>query len=350
MSIWNKILIGFIFVAAVAFTYFGARALKTHQYWREIALKHEAQLRQEKERHEVLINGTESEPGIRQAMLDLHEQLVDRGRVWRGVTPQRVEASQDEKTGQPVVALTVQMDTPDPHLIEKDANLVIFEEKDIQEKGQYLGRFTVEAVAGKQVQLKPCMRMTQREVQRLQASRDKWCMYEIMPIDNHTVFANCDELDKLIPQSSLDEYVKDGQPTDPNNPEAEKFQRKLRDYSVLFTAYHQAHSVWLQKMEAANRDKGYVEAGLAQAKREVEECQKDIADLKGELAQINRERDAVAAHRTAVEAKLAEIRQAVAQTLAQNRQLASSIARIQLEATRQIDARTQKMAQINVAH
>ena len=182
------------------------------------------------------------------------------------------------------------MDTPDPHLIEKDANLVIFEEKDIQEKGQYSGRFTVEAVAGKQVQLKPCMRMTQREVQRLQASRDKWCMYEIMPIDNHTVFANCDELDKLIPQSSLDEYVKDGQPTDPNNPEAEKFQRKLRDYSVLFTAYHQAHSVWLQKMEAANRDKGYVEAGLAQAKREVEECQKDLADLKGELAQINRER------------------------------------------------------------
>lgn len=349
MSIWNKILIGFIMIATVAFLYFGARALKTHQYWRVIAEKQANQLKQEQERHELLVAGTEAELGIRQAMLNLHAQLVDRGRVWRGVTVQRVAPGKDEKTGQPSVALTVQTDTPDPHQIEKDANLVIFEEKDIQEKGQYLGRFTVEAVAGKQIQLKPSMRLTEREVKRLQESRDKWCMYEIMPIDNHEIFANCAELDKLVPASTLPEYTKDGQPTDPNSPEAEKFQRKLRDYAILFTIYHQEHSVWLQKMDAATRDKGYVEAGLEQAKREVAECQKDVADLKEELAQMGRERDAVAAHRKAVEAKLAEVRQALAQTLAENRQVAGEIARIQLEATRQIDARTQKMAQINVA-
>ena len=37
MSIWNKILIGLIFVASVAFFYMAARTLKTHQYWRSVA-------------------------------------------------------------------------------------------------------------------------------------------------------------------------------------------------------------------------------------------------------------------------------------------------------------------------
>lgn len=349
MSIWNKILIGFILIASVAFFYFSARALKTHQYWRAIAQKQEQQLQQEKERRELLVNGSESELGIRQAMLQLHQQLVDRGRVWRGATVQRVEPGKDPKTGQPTLALTVQTDTPDPHQIDKDANLVIFEEKDRQEKGQYLGRFTVEAVAGKQLQLKPSMRLTEREVKRIQESRDKWCLYEIMPIDSHEAFAGYDELDTLIPATTLAEYTKDGQSADPNSAEAEKLERKLRDYELLFTVFHEEYSVWLQKIGAATYDQASVEAGLEKAKREVQQCQKDVAQLKEENAKLVREGEVVKAHRQTVEAKLAEVQQAVAQTLTQNRQLAAEIARIQLEATRQIDARTRKMAQINVA-
>lgn len=46
MSIWNKIVIGFVFVASVAFFYLAARTLKTHQYWRTLTLRHEEKIKQ----------------------------------------------------------------------------------------------------------------------------------------------------------------------------------------------------------------------------------------------------------------------------------------------------------------
>ena len=41
MSIWNKILIGFVFLAAAAFSYFAIRTLKTHAHWRSLAATYE---------------------------------------------------------------------------------------------------------------------------------------------------------------------------------------------------------------------------------------------------------------------------------------------------------------------
>lgn len=348
MSIWNKILLGFIFVASVVFLWLGAKALKTHQYWRTIAAKQEQLLKQEKDRRDLLVNGKDGEMGIRQAMLELHKQLVDRGRVWRGATPQKIDVAKDAQ-GFPTVRILLQMDVPDPHRIEKDANLVLFEEKNVQDKGAYLGRFTVEAVAGKQIQLKPSLRLTDREIKRLQSSRDKWCAYEIMPIDNHEVFAGCADLEKLLPKESLPEYAKDGQPEDPANKDSAKFERKLRDYELLFTAAHAQTSVWLQQMDALQHDQQSVEAGVTLAKKEVEACQKDVSKFKAEVAQMSRERDAVAAHRKAIEAQLAAFEKTKAETMARNRELVGEIARIQLEATRKIDARTERMAQLTPA-
>ena len=46
MSIWNKVLIGLILLASIGFFILGARALKTHQYWREQALQLEQELAQ----------------------------------------------------------------------------------------------------------------------------------------------------------------------------------------------------------------------------------------------------------------------------------------------------------------
>jgi len=348
MSIWNKILIGFIFIASVVFLWLGAKALKTHQYWRTIAAKQEKQLKLENDRRDLLVNGKDGEMGIRQAMLELHKQLVDRGRVWRGATRQDLKVAKDDK-GFATVQILLQMDVPDPHRIEKDANLVLFEEKDVQEKGSYLGRFTVEAVAGKQIQLKPSLRLTDREIKRLQESRDKWCVYEIMPIDDHEVFAGYADLDKILPKESLPEYAKDGQPEDPANKDSAKLERQLRDYELLFTTAHEQHSVWQQQMEAAQRDQQSVEAGVALAKKEIEACQKAGSKFKAEVAQMSRQRDAVAAHRKAVEVQLAAFQKTMAETMARNRELLGEIARIQLEATRQIDARTERMAQLTPA-
>jgi hypothetical protein len=355
MSIWNKILIGFIFIASVAFFYLSTRALKTHMYWRDIAHKHEKALAQEQERRTTLLEGPkaagkEAELGIREAIVQLHKVMVDRGRVWRGVTRQQVDVAKDAKTGKDEVKVVVEVPLPDPHRIEQGASLVLFDEKNVEEKGSYLGRFVVEAVNAKQLQLKAGLRLTDRDIKRLKDSDGKWSIYEITPIDDHDIFADCPDLDKLIPDASREEYAKDGKPTDPNNKESAKFERRLRDYESLFTLYHHQESYWLEKMEATTRDKQYIETGLESAKKEVEGCQKNVAQLKQEVAKITRERDAVAAHRKAVEASFAAVSNNLKQTLAKNRELTGEIARIQLEATRRIDARSGKVAQVNLGN
>jgi len=353
MSIWNKILIGFIFIASVAFFYLSLRALKVHQYWRNAARQHETAIAKEQERRALLLEGPKSaeqaaDQGIRQAMLELHKLTVDRGRVWRAVTPQKVDVTKGQNN-QDEVKVALGIEVPDPHRIEVGANLVLFEERDVQDKGSYLGMFTVTEVAAKQVVVKPSLKLSARELKRLQESQDKWCVYEVVPVDDHEIFADFEELDKIIPGDSLAEYAKDGKPTDPNNKESAKFERQLRDYEVLFARYHRYRSMWLEQMDAMNRDKQYIDTGVEHAQREVESCQKDVAECKAELAKMANERNEVATHLKAVEGLLTVKKAELEQMLKRNREIAGEIARIQLEATRRIDARTQKVAQVNLA-
>jgi len=57
MSIWNKVLLGLIFVASVGLLYMGARTLKTHQYWRELSYQHEDQIAKREELRRVMTEG-----------------------------------------------------------------------------------------------------------------------------------------------------------------------------------------------------------------------------------------------------------------------------------------------------
>ena len=116
MSIWNKVLLGLILVASIAFFILGARALQTHKYWRDQV----AQL--EKELADELKNKADMKDEVRQLTVGLHEQLIDRGRVWYGCRPQPVPA----ETGE----VSVMTDFPDPHGIETDTVLWVFDERD----------------------------------------------------------------------------------------------------------------------------------------------------------------------------------------------------------------------------
>lgn len=353
MSIWNKILIGFIFLASVAFFYMGARTLKTHQHWREIARKQEDDLRTEKQTEAKLLGesaeqqlGEDAELGIRQTRVELHKLMVDRGRVWYDCKPQRV----DPDTG----AASVMTELPNPPQVKVKMVLFVFDQAETQNGGRYLGEFTVAAVAGegdRQLELQPSRKMTQQDRDRLVQSQARpepsWALYEIMPQDNHEIFEGFTDAEKtaVLPASTVDEYLKDGQLTDPANPESPKLVRKLRDYEVLFRVYHKQRSELVDLWEAATRDKQYVEVALEDANRHKQFRQTEVDQLKVELAKIERERDAVAVHLKALEGRMGAMRATIARIIKANQEMAGEIARIQLEATRRIDERTGRMAQ-----
>jgi len=92
-------------------------------------------------------------------------------------------------------------------------------------------------------------------------------------------------------------------------------------------------------------DKEYTEAAKADAAEQVKFRTAEVAKLKTELAEYQRELEAVVAHEKAVQGKLAELGQSAAQLVANNRSVASQIAQVQMEARRRIDERTRRVAQ-----
>ena len=99
MSIWNKVLVGLICVASLAFFYMAARTLKTHQHWRELARKYDRKIEQVRADNQRLIerdrNGPAPQLGIRQLRIELSKLLLDRRRAWFKCDPKVKLNAQD---------------------------------------------------------------------------------------------------------------------------------------------------------------------------------------------------------------------------------------------------------------
>lgn len=385
MSIWNKVLIVLILLASGAFFYLAARALKTHQYWRQQALQTEKALEAERSSEDEL---TEQK---RQLSLALHRQLLNRGRVWQRCAPQpRPETVQ---TGE--VAVVTEFPN---HQIKVQTVLWVFDEADVKDGGSYLGQFTVASIGGqdeRMLQLQPSMQISAPQRQQLQQSASRngasWALYEVMPVDTHEAFAELDEqqLKDLLPGSSLEDYLSDGQimtaeevktqgmhgkvlavdetgeivkgvvevkNDDGIDVEVEvpmqqeidkgkgKFVRQLRDYEELFLRYHLRWAKWVDEMQSATRSRDYVTAAKQDADRQFQYRQKERDQLAQDKKTYLSEKDMASAHRQALQQTLDTVQKAILATIQANQALAGEIARIQREATRIIDEQTRRVA------
>lgn len=333
----NKVLLGLIVFASLFFLFFAARALKTHQCWRQrVAASEKKWASEEKMRLELLGETDASERvGLRQAKFRLHNLLANRGRVWSHAVPGAFQA----ETGN----VTVTTEKPNPQGMVGTV-LFAFSETPVKDGGRYLGQFTVTSQAEKQLQLQPSEMMTHAEVQRLQKSTNgPWILYDILPSDDHETFAGLDEATKraMLPASSVEEYLTDGQ----TQPDGSKVERKLRDYGVLFAGYHRQRAMLFEQLAAAKHDKHYLLNAVAGAHKQEQFHNTEINTLKANLAEEQRRLAAVQTHLQAVETTLADTQTQIHELTAANRTLVSKIARIQLEATRQIDERTQGVVQ-----
>ncbi|MHC4398215.1 MAG: hypothetical protein ACYTG0_00890 [Planctomycetota bacterium] len=258
MNVWNKIFLGLILLASAAFVYLAARALKTHEYWRDqandleqkLAAAEDAQLiwtegldspevaareqelqklggpllqafQQAKQELEAL--GPDGASGLRLASLALHKQLLTRGRVWRGCEP----------SSQPVTAQTGQITVKTlpgiDHQIKAQAVLWMFDEALVSrgpggefKGGRYLGQFKVTSIGGQDgrvLQLQPTAQMPGEARQALDAAAKqkgaRWTLCEVMPVDSHEVYTSLsdDVLQKVLPEASVGDYLMDGKIT-----------------------------------------------------------------------------------------------------------------------------------------
>lgn len=345
MSIWNKVLAGLIGVASVAMFYMAARTLKTHQYWRESVRKHELKLDRVRKDNVTLLEGN------RQLRMELNGLLVDRRRAWFQCVP-KAKLNRQEGTGEIIVTA----EQPDPHGIAVGTVVYVFEEADVRQNGRYLGEFKVTKADEKlkSVILVPTSRLSPRELKRLIEAKQPWDLYEVLPRDNHAVFASLNDDEKKavlqeLSAASLQEYLKDGQPATADDPaervEDGKYARAIRDYEVLFGVARMKYTLLTDQVDAAARDDKLVREALELAKQQEEAVKKDVELAKQELTKFARERDAVATYRTKVQEELEAAKAAITRLIESNKAMAGQIAKVQLEAARRIDQRTRAMAQ-----
>jgi len=391
MSIWNKILLGCIFVAALTLFIFSARALQAHRVWRESYNKHKEAIATAEQQVNDLIGNLDAEStGLLRAKLDLYEILLGRGRVWRNCQPTSVEKGQDPATKQERVLVTVQTQPP----VESDSVLYAFEDKPASEGGAYLGQFTVIEAQGEQAKLRPSVRLSTSELARVQASQQAntpWSLYELMPTDDPDVLAELTDEDikamfpneetfqddpegkystykdyqfhgKIITKEKaeteglngrvvlVDEADKplrneEGLYTDVEDAQAKgMFLRNLRDYEVLFDEEHRLRALLIDRIRVADRDLKFIQQALDDSRLQRQARQKEIQDLEQEKAKVLRERDAVVEHQAKLDRAIASMKKAIEELIARNEAAVAQVGRIQADASRVIRNRTTGVA------
>lgn len=334
MSIWSKVLVGLILASVLPFFYFSVRLLKTNQAWRTQVNTWEKKVRDAEEGNPAagqlsLIDLTRA---VENEKMLLHDIVADRGRVWTGVKPERPF---DAATGEGAVIV----DAPNPHQIQPKMVLFAFT------GSTYLGEFVVTEVNAARVALRSNLAMSERQLKRLAAAGGEWTLTEVMPIDRHDIFAGMDKeaLEKALPAESVKEYLKDGQPAEPNDPPARvvdnKYERQLHDYGLIFHEMGREITVAIDLREAAKKDAESLEAALADAKKQVAFHEAEIKGLKAELAHSEEERKLITAEQETLLASLTETQNAIKSTLAQNRRLAAEWSNMQNAAADEINRR-----------
>ena len=275
MSIWNKVLVGLIGVASLALFYVAARTMKTHQYWRELAIKREQQIEQLDRANQALADGAAGQPGIRQLRLDLSKLVIDRGRQWVHCEP-KVAVNPNDGTA----VITVTISDPDPHGIAPGAVLYGFEEADVSKGGHYLGEFRVAKADEKQKQavMAPTARLSLREISAWRPPRGPGCFTRPCPATiTNLCLAHRWRERALLPAASLPEYVKDGKAAVGDEPPAQvvdgKYLRPLRDYQAFFAAERVERTLLFDAIDAATGDETLLKAALARAKQQNETVQ-----------------------------------------------------------------------------
>lgn len=376
---WAHVLVVLgVFLLSVGYLFLAAETVRINGVWRSQANRLEQQLADVQALTEALQRGTEDArligslaadevrvpeeadhiPSIGDLDHRLHLEIRLRGRVWRDVKPTAV----NPQTGEARAAV----EAPAPSGIQPDTILFAFEQgeptlPDPTQGPQYLGEFRVTGAADQEVTLDPVLPMDEFELQRLARSQGPWTFYESMPVDRYMLFAGKseEELRKLLPKESVEEYIRQGTPATADDDEWHRvgydadgnqlgpdeldkavkqvYQRRLRDYTTEFEELSRDRVMLLTDVAAVTQDNVRLQAALKSAKELEAFREEELRKLGIDLAGITKERKAIEAHLATVEKQLANARRLLDATLRENARLSSQLAALQEQLKAKID-------------
>lgn len=351
---WSQVvLVLFILLFGTGALFLGAEVYRIHRTLRSGIPRLEQNLASAEAETERLLKGTDDQPGIRELSHRLHIVTRERGRVWRGVTPTG-EVSNEGR-------VAVEIANPQPHGLGKDTIIYAFEQGDPTDGRQYLGEFRVVESSADGVVLEPILLIDQRTGERLAASNGPWSLYETMPIDRHSVFADLTEeqLREMLPEESVEEYVRHGSEATQDDDQwhvigldengdrvgPEKmdqavkrlYDRPLRDYAYLFEEYAREKVVAEADRKAIIADNAKLEEALASAEQLSQFRDAEKTSLTSDLEGMTQDRVAAEKHRDIVQRQLSNAEQMIENLLADNSVRARELAERQMMWMEEID-------------
>ncbi len=357
---WTQVvLVACILVAAAGVLYTTTKTAATHEKLRAGIPRLEKQLADLRERNRLLWQGTDSQTGIRQLEQRLKIVSRERGRVWRAVQP----ADPLDPQGQ----ISVKVPRPTPHGLAPDTVVFAFETGQPNPASpadgpQYLGEFRVTAVQQDGAQLEPTQLLDEQSALRLQQSQGPWSLYETMPADRHKLFAglSAEELRQLLPEPSVQEYLRHGQPATPDDDQQDVigldqdgqrvdldqpaavvqrvYDRPLRDYAYLCSELAAQRVLILAQIRAVTEDNQRRTQALRSAEKlsVFREHQKVL--LAQDLADMQSDRTAIESHHDLLQRQLHNAQAQIEARLAGNVRLARQLTEIQRTWQQTIDA------------
>lgn len=384
----QMLLLLMIFFCSIGVLLMGLEVYKIHRKFQKPMPALREQLAQEQAKIEALKNGTgdnalassifadgipfdfEAEggrmPGLGVWTHRLQDQARQRGRVWRGIAPPGATAVNPQTS-----RVTVPVPAGQPLGVEKDAILSVFEIGEPNavnpaEGAQYLGDFRVVEARADAVVLEAVIKLDNRTGPRVANSKFPWALYETLPADRHELFAGMSEeqLRKLIPAPSVDEYIRHGQKVEkpnagdafnpniamfdeqdrrvgPDNAEAAVswlFERQLRDYALLFSAENRRLVELVAQQSSLQEDLKKLAAANKVAEKFSAMRTEEKQALAGDKAHLDADRAAVDSLLATVERQLANAQRMLTEGLARNSQLATQLTNEQMQMLRQVDA------------
>jgi hypothetical protein len=323
VRIYNLVLLVFVLLATLPLCWMTARTLKTHESWRSMAKAREADLEAVEKKNRELAEGVEAQgqqasDNIRALKLQLHQIAIDRGGVWRDVTPEKIKSD----TG----AITISVDNPDPPGM--DEKLVVY----IFDPSQYLGEFQVtKAGKTKSVDLVPNIPLSPNQLKRLATSRGPWTVYQTSPLDDPRIFAalNPNDLQNLLGKISPDVVAEWSQANRPH-----------RNYQMIFHQFSHRTSMTLDEIAKINDKITRLKDSNVRVLEDIKYRETEKGDLQTDLKDFQRERTAIVAYLQKLQDQLTAVRKERLAIYMATKQAAAELTELQIKAAEQINLRT----------
>ncbi len=369
--IYQTVLVVFVFIAALAFFYLGARTLATHRNWRELYERNQQQATTLEGQLLPLVGGVDPQgTGIEGEIPTLKNELAlainargggvyynVKGNAWQdgvlqvtlsppGKLPPQpaapaapADASGEVPAEEPVAEAPPADGTapaegeakPFTHGLVANTVLFVFEQKPAKEGGRYLGEFKVVEAAPDNPGAKLAANLPPTEAQAKHlatAVPGTLVLYTTMPPDDAAVFAKMDPAARqaLLSADTAEEYA--------------KADRPLRDYHAFFHENFVQRGLLADTISQTTSNIQRIEAAAAETTKEAGYRETEKGHLASDLEKFQMEVKAIAAYEQSLVGLLAQVRDQMKATFLENRKAAETLTREQLKAAEEINRRT----------